>query len=308
MELDQVDAAVPSETSRLELRTTIDAELERLPTALRMPVILCYLEGMTHDEAAGELRCPVGTVRSRMAKARTILRQRLARQGITADDVALNGGAFARALPPALVESTARASLGFAANSATASAAIKTASATLAKGALNTMMISKLKILGTGAIALVVTLAGVQTLARQHGQEAATPPAGALPKQGEQIVAKGRSVDPKDEIIARLERENQDLRNLLRTLQRTLLNAQGSGARPNDENDPPPPPQSPGAAKSAVRNAARNIARTPPDPLPKESMPKAPVSADDAEIKHFSSAQMIVIVSPGGDKVVARNG
>ena len=115
-----------------------------------------------------------------MAKARTILRQRLARQGITADDVALDGGAVAHPLPPALVESTARASLGFLRPiRRPRSPRSKRRLPHLQKERLNTMMISKLKILGTGAMALVVTLAGVQTLRRQHGQEAATPPAGA---------------------------------------------------------------------------------------------------------------------------------
>src|SRR5262249_2738067 len=52
---------------RHELRAVLDEEIGRLPAKYRDPVVLCYLEGLTHEEAALRLRCPVGTVRSRMA-------------------------------------------------------------------------------------------------------------------------------------------------------------------------------------------------------------------------------------------------
>ena len=57
-----------------ELRAVLDEELGRLPEKYRAPLVLCYLEGLTHDEAALRLRCPVGTVRSRMTRARETLR------------------------------------------------------------------------------------------------------------------------------------------------------------------------------------------------------------------------------------------
>ena len=57
-------------------------EVDRLPQSLRAPIVLCYLEGLTHDEAARRLRWPIGTVSSRMARARDLLRARLIRRGI----------------------------------------------------------------------------------------------------------------------------------------------------------------------------------------------------------------------------------
>ena len=59
----------------------LDQELSRLPAKYRAPLVLCYLRGQTHDQAAQELRCPVGTVRSRMARGRDLLKRRLTRQG-----------------------------------------------------------------------------------------------------------------------------------------------------------------------------------------------------------------------------------
>ena len=45
-------------------------EIDRLPRSFRLPVVLCYFEGLTLDEAARRLRWPAGTVRSRLARAR----------------------------------------------------------------------------------------------------------------------------------------------------------------------------------------------------------------------------------------------
>ena len=50
---------------------------------LRSPLVLCYLKDCTHDQAAAELRWPVGTVRSRLARARELLRERLTRPGVS---------------------------------------------------------------------------------------------------------------------------------------------------------------------------------------------------------------------------------
>jgi RNA polymerase sigma factor (sigma-70 family) len=53
-----------------ELRTLLDAEIDRLPDRLRLPVVLCYLDERTTEDAARELGIPRGTVLSRLAAAR----------------------------------------------------------------------------------------------------------------------------------------------------------------------------------------------------------------------------------------------
>ena len=55
---------------RNELRGLLDEEIRRLPEKYRRPVVLCYLEGRTHEEAARRLRCSTGSVRGRLDRAR----------------------------------------------------------------------------------------------------------------------------------------------------------------------------------------------------------------------------------------------
>ncbi len=66
-----------------ELRLAIDEELSRLPEKYRLPIVLCYWKGHTHEETADRLGWPVGTVKTRLVRAREILRRRLYRRGLS---------------------------------------------------------------------------------------------------------------------------------------------------------------------------------------------------------------------------------
>jgi RNA polymerase sigma factor (sigma-70 family) len=65
-----------------EARAVLDEELARLPPRERGPLVLCYLEGLTRDEAAHRLGCPLGTLKSRLERGRAILERRLTRRGL----------------------------------------------------------------------------------------------------------------------------------------------------------------------------------------------------------------------------------
>lgn len=66
-----------------EVRVVLDQELGRLPAAQRDPLVLCYLEGLTRDEAAAALGCSPGELKGRLERGRKTLRGRLERRGLT---------------------------------------------------------------------------------------------------------------------------------------------------------------------------------------------------------------------------------
>lgn len=72
-----------------DVRTLLDEEVQRLPDRYRAAFVLCYLEGLTNQEAARRLGCPEGTIVSRLAWARRRLHSRLVQRGLTLSLVAL---------------------------------------------------------------------------------------------------------------------------------------------------------------------------------------------------------------------------
>src|SRR5262245_54818383 len=75
-------APEPDPAAERDLLAAVEEEIGRLPVKYRLPVLLCYLEGHSTEEAAGRLGCPKGTVFSRLAWARERVCRRLARRGL----------------------------------------------------------------------------------------------------------------------------------------------------------------------------------------------------------------------------------
>jgi RNA polymerase sigma factor (sigma-70 family) len=132
-----------------EVRAVLDEEMNRLPEKYRAPLVLCYLEGKTNDEAARQLGWPAGSMSWRLARGREILRRRLAGRGL-----AYSGGPFATllaqqaappVLPAGLVKASVQAALGFAAHPVATAGAASTSAAALAEALLKAMSFARLK-------------------------------------------------------------------------------------------------------------------------------------------------------------------
>lgn len=81
-DLERLAVRTATSAPDLEAIAIVDEELSRLPAIYRDPIVLCHVEGHTHDQAALQLGWPVGTVRSRLARGRDRLRIRLTRRGL----------------------------------------------------------------------------------------------------------------------------------------------------------------------------------------------------------------------------------
>jgi len=60
-----------------EIRSTVNAAIDALPEDLRTAIVLRELEGLSYEEIAAAMDCPVGTVRSRIFRAREAIDKRL---------------------------------------------------------------------------------------------------------------------------------------------------------------------------------------------------------------------------------------
>ena len=175
---------------RLDEAPILHEEVGRLPEKYRAPLVLCYFQGLTHDQAASQLGWPVGTVRSRLAEARDRLRPRLLRRGV-APSVAIlaaSGRAeAAAAVPAALASATIRMAVR-----AGAAGTVPASVAALVGTTLREMTIMKTSMIATGLVAAV---------ARRHrpasGRRRSAAGPGARPGRSRPIGAGSRIQAPR---------------------------------------------------------------------------------------------------------------
>lgn len=147
----------------------LDAAIARLPEKYRTPVVLCHLQGLSAAEAAQRLGCPAATITTRLFRARSTLRRRLAAAGL-AVPVALTAESVLH-VPSALAA---------AAHAMAAGRSISPAAGRLADGVFRSLLMTKIR---CAAVAAAACLAGVGAFGfRAGGQEPAagpTPPPAA---------------------------------------------------------------------------------------------------------------------------------
>jgi RNA polymerase sigma factor (sigma-70 family) len=170
--------AAPDELTLRELRAILDEELAQLPEKYRVPLVLCYLEGKTHEQAAHELGWPRTSLSTRLGRARLLLQRRLTRRGLALSLGLLGAllGAEASGSPVSalLLISTTQAA-GLVAAGKAAAGVVSSQAAALAEGVARAMFVSQLKVglVLLLVLGLFVTGAGLVG----HHALAARPPA-----------------------------------------------------------------------------------------------------------------------------------
>jgi RNA polymerase sigma factor (sigma-70 family) len=193
-----VEAVEPSEAvdiDRDELGPMVQEEVRRLPERYRAAVVLCYWEGLTQEQAAAQLGCPLGTVRSRLARARDLLRRRLMRRGAAPlAGIATPGLDVASvvpisaSVPDSWVTATVKAVMNVAAGAGPATAgAASTSVGLLVQSVLRRMLLLKVKTTAICLSFIAIEAAGVILAAPLVGADRSPPAA-----------ARGHRADRKD--------------------------------------------------------------------------------------------------------------
>lgn len=155
-----VETADPRDRDR---DAAVHEELGRLPEKYRAPLVLCDLEGRTHQEAARFLGWPIGTVKTRQFHGRRLMRDQLIRRGF--------GPAVAVALVESLRKSAPAAMPAAAVQRAVVAAmwelgrlmpgyVVSAHVLTLTQGVLQAMLWNKLRYLGIAALAVGIASGG----------------------------------------------------------------------------------------------------------------------------------------------------
>jgi RNA polymerase sigma factor (sigma-70 family) len=187
----------PAEVSWREVRAALDEELLQLPDRLRAPLILCYLEGHTRDQAAQQLGLTPGCLHGRLERARRLLSGRLARRGFTLSAALLASafGGAARAAPsPTLVLSSARAAALLARGRPVPTALVPGHVLSLTQKVLHGMFLTRLTLTLSAlacAALLLAAVGGTLTSAGPAPDPKTPPPGDPRPALGKEPLPAG---------------------------------------------------------------------------------------------------------------------
>jgi RNA polymerase sigma factor (sigma-70 family) len=173
----------PDDLTWRELQQVLHEELARLPERYRAPLVSCYLQGKTQDEAALSLGVSEATLKKHAERGRALLQARLARRGFGPTALVAffvwPAATPSACLPPVLVSSAVQAArLLMSGKTATALLMLPRAT-TLADGLVRPMFFTKMKLATT-----VLLLAGLLGIAMSAsvpaGRTRASEPGGRI--------------------------------------------------------------------------------------------------------------------------------
>jgi len=194
--IETVDPSDCAEPDQPEFGPALQEEVRRLPEKYCSVVVLCYWQRLTQEQAAAQLGCPLGTVRSRLARAKYLLRRRLTRRGLAplasvmasaVDSSASSARTVAQlpsAVPPPLVRSTITAASRIVAGQVT-DRVVSALTACLVQEAIWSMTMLKISSV-VAAIAIVGLAAGLGAGLAAQRVTTAPPAAKVSPVREEQ--------------------------------------------------------------------------------------------------------------------------
>jgi RNA polymerase sigma factor (sigma-70 family) len=236
-----------------DLGAVLHEEIQQLPERYRNPVVLCWLEGFSTEAAGQRLRCPQGTILSRLSRARERLRKRLTRRGVTLAGGALGMASFTEAAPAAVPEALVGSTIQIASRalSGSGTGSVSAAVATLTKRVLTTMLLTKMKTAAALLLSVGAVITGAAVVAQQ---DSAPSPKGVARRQAEtrraevdpgptaasvalQTETKRAEVDPGSTAasLERTAREFEQLADRLERQARALNDALGREPNPRRE-------------------------------------------------------------------------
>jgi RNA polymerase sigma factor (sigma-70 family) len=154
-----------------ELAAVLHEEVDRLPDRYRVPIVLCDLQGRTYEEAARHLQCPVGTIRSRLARGRDRLRCRLTLRGLAPSaavvSAALAPDAASAAMPAAWAESTIKCARFILAGGALTAGEVPASVLAITEEVLKVMTLGKRTLIAASVLTAIGLAVGAGILSQQ---------------------------------------------------------------------------------------------------------------------------------------------